>query len=180
MKKYAKGALICAFFGSVWMYWAALFGPIAKPISFAAVTLLTIAICGWAIARGREVRHYQDSAADQRHWASIAHLYWANTIAEWVLVAGSVWALAHFGHYALIPQVVGIIIGLHFFVLGRLLSESRYYLLATAMISAVLASLLIPGGGIRNAIACAGIGLPMWITALIILSQDWSYNLRHE
>jgi hypothetical protein len=48
------------------------------------------------------------------------------------------------------------------------------------MISAVLASLLIPGGGIRNAIACAGIGLPMWITALIILSQDWSYNLRHE
>lgn len=35
-----------------------------------------------------------------------------------------------------------------------------------------LASVLVPEGGIRNVTACAGIGLPMWVTAVVILSQD--------
>jgi hypothetical protein len=44
--------------------------------------------------------------------------------------------------------------------------------MGTAIILCVFASLLIPEGSIRNVIACAGIGLPMWITAVVILSQD--------
>jgi hypothetical protein len=175
MKKHSKGALICAFFGSVWMYWAAVFGPIPRPISLALVTALTIAICGWAIVRRRAARQYEDSAADQQQWASIAPLYWTNTVVEWLFSAGTVIALVHFQRYSLIPQFLGVIIGLHFLLLARLLRESRYYIMGTAMILAVLASLLIPDGGIRSGMACAGIGLPLWITALVILSQDWSH-----
>ena len=40
------------------------------------------------------------------------------------------------------------------------------------MILCTLGSVLIPEGEIRNVIACAGIGLPMWFTAVVILSQD--------
>jgi hypothetical protein len=88
------------------------------------------------------------------------------------LSAGAVIALAHFRSYALILQFLGVIIGLHFAVLARLLREPRYYMMGGAMILCVAASLLIPEGSIRNVIACAGIGFPMWVTAVVILSQD--------
>jgi hypothetical protein len=48
------------------------------------------------------------------------------------------------------------------------------------MILCVLASLLIPEGNIRNVTACAGIGLPMWITAVAILSQDKKQSALEE
>ena len=103
---------------------------------------------------------------------SIAPLFWIDTAAEWVLGAGAVVTLAHFGRYALIPQFLGVIIGLHFLPLAWILRAPRYYTMGTAIILCVFASLLIPEGSIRNVIACAGIGLPMWITAVVILSQD--------
>lgn len=80
--------------------------------------------------------------------------------------------LARFERYSLIPQFLGVIIGLHFLPLGRLLRAPRYYVMGTVMVLCVLASLLIPEGSIRNVMACAGIGLPMWIAAVAILSQN--------
>ena len=168
----AKGALICAFFGSVWMFWAAAFVPTARPAALAFVAAITTVIVGWAISRVRAVRHREKSAADRQRWASIAPLYWLNTAAEWLLVAGSVIALAHYRRYALIPQAVGVIIGMHFLVLAKLIKEPRYYIMGAAMIFCVLASLHLHEGSLRNVIACAGLGLPMWITALVILFHD--------
>jgi hypothetical protein len=171
LKGRARGALICAVFGSAWMFWTAAFVPPVRIALLALVTVMTILIVGWAVSRVRAARHYQDSAADRQRQASIAPLYWANTVAEWLLAAGSVIALAHFRYYSLIPQFLGVIIGLHFVALARILRESRYYIMATAMILSVIASLLIPEGSIRNVVACAGIGLPMWITAVMMLSH---------
>lgn len=133
---------------------------------------MTILIGGWAVWRVRAARQYEDSATDRQQWASIALLFWINTAAEWLLLAGAVITLAHFRRYSLIPQYMGVIIGLHFVVLARLLRGPRYYIMGTAMILSVTASLLFPEGSIRNVVACAGIGLPMWITAVVILSQD--------
>ena len=79
--------------------------------------------------------------------------------------------MVHYRRYSLIPQFLGVIIGLHFVVLARVLRQPRYYVMGTAMILSVLASLLIPEGSIRNIIACAGIGLPLWTTAVVILSE---------
>jgi hypothetical protein len=172
MKGSAKGALICAFFGSAWMFWAAVFAPGARSASLALVTTVTIAIVAWAISRVRATRHYQDSAADRERWASIALRYWINTAAEWLLAAGSVIALAHFRRYSLIPQFLAVIIGLHFVVLARLLRVSAYSKMSATMILAAPATLLIPDGNSRSAIACAGIGLPMWITAAVMLSES--------
>jgi hypothetical protein len=81
------------------------------------------------------------------------------------------------GSYSLIPQFLGVIIGLHFLPLAKLLRAPRYYVMGTAMILCVLASLLIPESSIRNVIVCAGIGLPMWITAVAILFQDQKFRL---
>jgi hypothetical protein len=168
----ARGALICAVGGSAWMYWAAVFAPTARGAAFAVVTVMAVLLGGWAVSRVRIARRHEDSAADRQRWAAIAVLFWVDTAAEWLLGAGAVIALAHFGRFSLIPQFLGVIMGLHFLPLARLLRAPRYYVMGTAMILCVLASLLAPEGSVRNVIACAGIGLPMWITAVVILLQD--------
>jgi hypothetical protein len=168
----ARGALICAVGGSAWMCWAAVFASSARSALFAFVTVMTVLLGGWAVSRVRTARRYADSAADRERWASIALLFWIDTTAEWVLGAGAVVLLAHFGRYALIPQFLGVIMGLHFLPLARLLRAPRYYIMGTAMILCVLASVLVPEGSLRNVVACAGIGLPMWITSVVILFFD--------
>jgi hypothetical protein len=172
LKGRARGALVCALGGSAWMFWAAVFASTARVPSLMLVTVMMILIGGWAVSRLRAARRYVDSAADRERWASIATLFWIDTTAEWVLGAGAVVTLAHFGRYSLIPQFLGVIIGLHFLPLAKLLRAPRYYLMGTTMILCVLASFFAPEGSIRNVIACAGIGLPMWVTTVVILSQD--------
>ncbi|MGB7729451.1 MAG: hypothetical protein WBL50_15570 [Candidatus Acidiferrum sp.] len=170
LKSDARGVMVCALFGSAWMFWTAAFAPSARNTWLALVTMMTVIICGWAMSRVRIARRYQDSAADRARWAAIAPLFWIDTGAEWVFGAGAVFALSRFGRYSLIPQFLGVIIGLHFLPLARLLRAPRYYVMGTATVLCVLASLLISEGSTRNIVACAGIGLPMWITAVVILS----------
>jgi hypothetical protein len=172
LKGRARGAMVGAVFGSAWMSWAAVFVRTARTTALVLVTVMAILLVGWAASRVRVARRYKNSAADRERWASIAPLFWIDTATEWVLGAGAVVALAHLGRYALIPQFLGVIIGLHFLPLAWILKAPRYYIMGTAIVLCVLASLLIPEGSIRNVIACAGIGLPMWITAAVILSQD--------
>jgi hypothetical protein len=171
LKGNARGAMVCSLSGSAWMFWTAAFVPTGRTAALVVVTVMTILICAWAFSRVRVARRYEDSAADRERWAAIAPLFWIDTTAEWALGAAAVFALAHFGRYSLIPQFLGVIIGLHFLPLAKLLRAPRYYLMGTAIVLCVLASLLIPEGSIRNVIACAAIGLPMWITAVAILSQ---------
>lgn len=172
LKGRARGAMVGAVFGSAWMSWAAVFVPTARTAALVLVAVMAILLVGWAASRLRVARRYKNSAADRERWASIAPLFWIDTAAEWVLGSAEVVGLAHFGRYALIPQFLGFIIGLHFLPLAKILRAPRYYIMGTAIMVCALGSLLIPEGSIRNVIACAGIGLPMWITAVVILSQD--------
>ncbi len=172
LKGRARGALICAVSGSAWMFWAATFAPTARNAWLALITVMTVLIGGRAVTHVQTNRRYPDSVADREKWATIAPLFWIDTAAEWVLRAGAVIVLAHFRRYSLIPQFLGVVIGLHFLPLARLLSAPRYYIMGAAMIVCVLASLLAPEDSVRNVVACAGIGLPMWFTAVVIVSQD--------
>lgn len=132
LKGRARGALICAVFGSAWMFWAAAFAPTARNASLLLVTVTTVLIGVATVMHVRTARRYADSVADRKRWASIAPLFWIDTAAEWVLAAGAVIALAHFRRYSLIPHFLGVIIGLHFLPLARLLRAPRYYIMGTA------------------------------------------------
>ena len=48
LKASARGGLICALFGSAWMYWAVVFSGHATPIWFSAVSLpaITLTVLG--------------------------------------------------------------------------------------------------------------------------------------
>jgi hypothetical protein len=71
----ARGALLCAVSGSLWMFWNAAFVP-ARTASLPLVALIVILITGWAVSRVRTARRYQDSDADRKRWASIAPFFW--------------------------------------------------------------------------------------------------------
>jgi hypothetical protein len=71
----------------------------------------------------------------------------------------------------LIPQVFGVVIGLHFIPLAIVFRAPRNYWTAVVITVASLASLLLPRGDLRNIAGCCAVGLPLWLTALSALTQ---------
>jgi hypothetical protein len=169
LKGSTRGALICALFGSVWMYWAVVFSGNPTPLRFLIVTVPAVLLVSWGIVRSRAARHLLLSAADVEHWSAFRKFFWVNSGIEWGLSGVAVFALAKLGRYDLIPQALGIIIGLHFFPLVKIFRAPRYYWTGGIMVVAALGSLLIHRGSIRNIVGCAAIGLTLWATGAAIL-----------
>jgi hypothetical protein len=67
LKDSARGALIGALFGSVWIYWAVAFSGNPKPLWFLIVTAPTVTLVAWTIFSIRAVRHFPLSVADLEH-----------------------------------------------------------------------------------------------------------------
>jgi hypothetical protein len=70
LKASARGGLICALFGSVWMYWAVVFSGHPTPIWFMAVSLPAMTLTIWATLRILAFRHLLSSADDLQRWKS--------------------------------------------------------------------------------------------------------------
>jgi hypothetical protein len=181
LKGSARGALICALFGSAWMYWAVVFSGNATTLWFAIVTIPAVALVVWGIRRARTVRRLSLSAADVEHWTAVRKLFWIDCAVEWSLVSVAAFTLSRMGRFDLIPQAFGVIIGLHFFPLVKVLRSPRYYWTAGIMVAGALGSLLIPRGYIRNIVGCAAIGVTLWATSFAILYwTSWSVGRRAD
>jgi len=175
-----RGALICGFFGAVWMFEALYFGGIATPVWLTVIGLLTVAVVAWPAIRLRSLAGVPHSAGDRERWAAVAVPYWINFAIEWLLcIAAANWLALHH-RYALIPQCLGVIIGLHFLPLARMFKSPLYYWTGAAMVLGCLASLAIPAGHIRNIAACGADGLSLWAAAAVILGQDWHSTRKGE
>ena len=90
----ARGALICAFFGSAWMYWAVVVSGNPTPVWFSIVTVLAVALIAWAFLRIRTVRHLPSSAAELEHSRAFRKFFWVDVGIEWGLIGVAVFALA--------------------------------------------------------------------------------------
>jgi hypothetical protein len=175
-----RGALICGSFGAVWMFEALFFGGLATPVWITMIGMLTVAVVAWPAIRLRSFTDVTYSVADRERWAAIAVPYWINAAIEWLLCCVVASWLAHIHRYALIPQCLGVIIGLHFLPLAKMFKSQLYYWTGAAMVLGGLASLAIPAGHIRNIAACGVDGLSLWATAAVILCQDWLSSREEE
>ena len=81
----------------------------------------------------------------------------------------SVFVLPRFGRGDLIPQAVGVIVGLHFLPLVKIFRAPLFYWTGGIMVVAALGSLLMQPGHIRNIFACASFGLTLWATSVAVL-----------
>jgi len=169
LKGSGRGALICALFGSAWMYWAVVFSGHPTPLWFSIVTVPAVVLTAWAILRVRATRRLPSSAAERHHWKTFRKFFWIDFGIEWGLGGVAVFALARFGRFDLIPQALGVIIGLHFLPFVKIFRAPRYYWTGGIMVVAALASLFIPRGYLRNIAGCAAIGLTLWVTGVAIL-----------
>lgn len=153
------------------MYWAVAFSGQATPIWSSAVSFPAITLTTWAILRILAFRHLISSAADLRHWRSFCKFLWIDSVIEWPLVGTGTFLLSHIGRYDLIPQLFGLIIGLHFLPIAKFFQLPRYYWVGAIMIAGELSCLLLARGNLRNIVGCLCIGLTLWINGLIILSR---------
>src|ERR1700676_3984825 len=146
LKASARGGLICALFGSAWMYWAVVFSGHPTPIWFSAVSLPAITLTIWAILRILAFRHLISSAADLKHWRPFRKFFSIDFVVEWVLVGIGTFLLSRIGCYDLIPQIFGLIIGLHFLPIAKVFQLPSYYWIGAIPLAGELCSLLMPPG----------------------------------
>ena len=169
LKVTARGALIRSFAGSTLMYWAVLLSGNPTSRRFSILALPTVGLIAWAILRVRATRNLPSSADDLVHWRAVRKFYWLDVGLEWVLIGAAVSDLARFGRFDLMPQTLGVIIGLHYLPLGKIFRSHEYYWTGGVMVTAALGSLLISREQIRNVVGCASVGLILWATCFRIL-----------
>jgi hypothetical protein len=170
------GALICAFFGAGWMFWAVAWSGrhpqiwLFYVLDAVSLTMLGLAILGIR----RAVRIHSSQPKEQPSWRPPRGLYWLNTGTEWFLVAGAAVWLSHIGRSDLIPEVCGLIVGLHFFPLAAIFGAPIYYGTGAAMLIGEAASFMLPRGYARNVVGCGTVGLALWATAAVLLARVYS------
>lgn len=168
----AIGALICGFFGSCWMLGAVYFGEITNPIVLTALALLAAASVIWPITQLFRVRRLPYSTKGGQRWSDVSRSYWTLVVIEWgACIVVSNW-LSRTGRPDLIPQAVGLIVGLHFMPLAKIFRAPIYHWTAAAMVLGVVASFAVPAGDLRNIVASGVCGLALWATEAEILCQD--------
>lgn len=168
----AIGALIGGFFGSCWMLGAVYFGEITNPAVLTALALLAAASVVWPIVHLVRVRRLPYSTNGGHRWSEVSKSYWTLVAIEWgACVVVSNW-LGRTGRVELIPQAVGLIVGLHFVPLSKIFRAPIYHWTAAAMVLGVAASFAVPAGDLRNIVASGVCGLALWATEAEILCQD--------
>lgn len=168
----AIGALVCGFFGACWMFGAVHFGEITNPVLLAALVLVAAASVVWPISQLVRVRRLPYSTTAGRRWSDVSKSYWILVAIEWgACIAVSNW-LSRTGRAGLIPQAVGLIVGIHFVPLAKIFRAPIYHWTAAAMVLGVAASFAVPSGDLRNIVASGVCGLALWTTEAEILCQD--------
>ena len=169
LKVSARGALIRSFFGSTLMYWAVVTSGNPTPLRFSILGVPALGLTAWAILRIRATRNLPSSAEESTHWRAVRKFYWLDVGLEWGLIGIAVFTLARFARFDLVPQTLGVIIGLHYLPLGKIFRAHQYYWTGGVMVTAALGSLLVHRGHIRDVVGCLAVGLTLWATCFAIL-----------
>jgi hypothetical protein len=169
LKVGARGALIRSFFGATLMYWAVVLSGNPTPLKFALVAVPAVGLIGWAIIRVRGTRKLPSSANDLAYWRGVRSFYWLDVGLEWGLIGSAVLVLIRLARFDLIPQALGVIVGLHYLPLGKIFRAQQYYWTGGVMVAASLGSLLIERGQMRNVVGCVALGLTLWVSCFGIL-----------
>ena len=120
------------------MYWAVVSSGDQSPVWFSIVTVPAIALALWAVLRVRAFRHFSYSPAELAHWMRFRTFFWIDFGIEWGLSVIAVVVLGHVGRSDLIPQAVGVIVGLHFLPLAKIFSAKLYYWTGTTIVVAAI------------------------------------------
>jgi hypothetical protein len=92
---------------------------------------------------------------------------------EWILILASVVIFRRMGRRDIILPTIALIVGLHFAPLANLFGAPLYYFTAGAITFTSLVSFLLPAPK-RQATACLGCGIALWLTSAVLLIMPWT------
>ena len=176
MRGRASGIVVMALFGAVW--WAVGSGALtgaARGLALAvggSVSLLLLA--GWWRLRRSLPAEALGGPAD----TSGSRRFGAVNAAQWIAIVLVVVVARAVDRPEIIPALVCLVVGAHFFPLAGLFDAPRYRLTGGALVAVAAATLLavpalgLPGGAWRAA-PCFGAALVLWAT-----SASWVAHVR--
>lgn len=168
----ATGALVCGAFGGGWMFLGLRTGGIDTHTWFAATALCAAGFVLWPVTRLFSLRHLPSTPAGRKLWPSVSKAFWGIVAIELLALNLATSWLRQNGHANLIPQLMGVVVGLHFLPLAKIFKAPIYYWTGTAMTLGVLVSLAVPAEHLRTIVACSLSGVSLWATSTAILCQD--------
>lgn len=167
----AKSALIGSFVGPVWLLWGTSFLDFQTWIWPAVIGVLSCTILAWNIASFRYIRRREPPAPDASKPSPFGWPYRIVVLFEILLIGvGTSYVSVHHRR-DLIPIVIAIVVGLHFFPLARIFKVSGVYVLGAVTTAIPLASLAIPDHALRDFAACSAIGAFMLIASTVLLQR---------
>lgn len=167
----AIAALVCGFFGAVWMFEGFGYAGLATPFWLTIIGMFAAFFILWPVAQLFTLRGVNRDA-DRARWQASSKAYWAVVVIEWLsCTIGANW-LSHIGRPELTPHAIGAIVGLHFFPLARIFRARIYNWTASAMVAGVALSFALPGWQARGLFTSVVSGLALWATATTILCHD--------
>lgn len=173
MRGRAIGAIVCAGFGAYALYWwVEAVIEAERRLWFGAIVVVAAILVVWGIANLVALRHAPRIVLDKRlaRFYRIGYALIVATEGAAISVGGPI--LGHFHRPELYGQWVGAVVGIHFFPLGKLFKLPLYYLTGAAISLAAFGSLLISASSVSSAVCAGGTGAALWITAVVILSEN--------
>jgi hypothetical protein len=164
--------MICGILGTYWMVCGVAFSGHATLPWFTLVSVAALALMVWTISGIRAARTLSFSAEDMEHSRAVLKLFFIDLAIELGAIFAGYLVLNHIRRWDLIPQVFGVVIGLHFLPLKKVFRFPLYYWTGVVMVAGTLGSLLIARGGIRNFAGCAAVGLTLWATSVVTLWES--------
>jgi hypothetical protein len=165
--------MVCAGFGAYALYWWVQDAIQGEWIPwFAAIVAITVILVVWSIANLVALRHEPRIALDksQIRFYRVGYALIVAVEGAAISVGGPI--LGHFHRPELFGQWIGVVVGIHFFPLGKLFKIPLYYGTGAAISLAAFGSLLISSSSLSSALCAGGTGMALWITAVVILSKN--------
>lgn len=154
----AKSALIGSFVGPVWLLWGASFLGAQAWIWLVVISVLSCTILAWCIACFRYIRRRQPPSPVVNKPSPFGWPYRVVVLIEVVLIAaGTSYVSAHHRR-DLVPIVIAIVVGLHFFPLAKIFKVPGVYIVGVVTTAIPLVSLAIRDHAIRDFVSCSAIG----------------------
>lgn len=178
MRGTAVGAMLLTLFGALWAFAALSNWPHAPSWAFSIVILVLIALTTFSAMRlaAAKLEPVYETIQTPHSERNAKTRFAALFAGEMIGIAVVVILLGHAGYPLLIPIVITVIVGLHFFPLARIFHIPIYWGTGTALIVCAVASLLIVNEHVRLLVLGIAVALVLWTTAAIILSVAHGYR----
>ena len=173
LRSRATGVLVVSGFGALWF----LLGLAAsQTLSAATGTLLLGGLLGLlllAVTLSRRAAALPRSEADAERVRQVGRVFGRVNALQWVAIIVTAVVLGRLHLDAYTPAAVTLIVGVHFFPLGRLFRNSQHHVTGGLLIAwALLCLALVPQESLQSTTAF-GTGAILWVSAVVTLVRGF-------